>query len=63
VKHLGIWLVKNSPKANAPPHVTETYLDYSHRGIGPCGPKADSRLPPSYDYLYEDEQYPEVSST
>lgn len=53
LKHLGIWLVKKkpSPRANAPPHTTETYLDYS-----------DSQLPASCDYLYVDEQYPEEFS-
>jgi len=46
LKYLGLWLVKKkpSPKANAPPHITETYLNYS-----------ESQLPPSYDYLYVDE--------
>jgi len=50
LKHPGVWLVKKipSPRANPPPHTAETYLDYS-----------DSQLPPSYDYLYVDEQYPE----
>ena len=42
LKHLGLWLVKKipSPRANAPPHITETHLDYSHRGVGPYGPEA-----------------------
>jgi len=59
LKRLGLWLTKKipSPRANAPPHITETYLDYSHRGAGPYGPEADSQLPPPYDYFYEDEQY------
>ncbi len=53
LKHLGLWLVKKkpSPKANAPPHFPEIHLDYS-----------DSQLPPSDDYLYVVEQYPEAFS-
>ena len=41
----------NLPRANAPPDNIEPYLDYS-----------DCQLPPSYDYLYVDEQYSEGHS-
>ncbi len=53
LKHLGLWGLKSKPppKANAPPYFPEIHLDYS-----------DSQLPPSDDYLYVDEQYPESFS-
>ncbi len=56
-KHLDLWDLKSKPlpRANAPPNNIEPHLDYSHRGVGPYGPEADSQLPASYDYLYVDE--------
>jgi hypothetical protein len=53
LKHLDLWDLKSKPlpRANAPPNNIEPHLDYS-----------DSQLPPSYDYLYVDEQYPEGPS-
>ncbi len=53
LKHLDLWNLKGrpTPRANAPPNTTEPHLDYS-----------DSQLPPTYDYLYVDEQYPEGPS-
>jgi hypothetical protein len=64
LKHLDLWNLKARPppRANAPPNNIEPHLDYSHRGVGPYGPEADSQLPPSYDYLYGDEQSMETSS-
>jgi hypothetical protein len=52
-----LWDLKSKPlpRANAPPNNIEPHLDYSHRGVGPYGPEADSQLPASYDYLYVDE--------
>jgi hypothetical protein len=57
LKHLDLWDLKSKPlpRANAPPNNIEPHLDYSHRGVGPYGPEADSQLPASYDYLYVDE--------
>jgi hypothetical protein len=49
---------RRPPKAKAPP--LNIHIDYSHRGVGPYGPEADSQLPPSDDYLYTDVEYPEV---
>ena len=48
LKHLDLWNLKTRPqsRADAPPKSGEQWLDYS-----------DSQLPPSYDYLYVDEQY------
>ena len=53
VKHLDLWKLKARPppRGNTPPNNIEPHLDYS-----------DSQLPPSYDYLYADEQYPEGPS-
>ena len=64
LKHLDLWDLKSKPlpRSNAPPNNIEPHLDYSHRGVGPYGPEADSQLPLSYDYLYGDEQYPEGPS-
>jgi hypothetical protein len=31
---------------------TEPHIDYSHRGVGPYGPEADSQVPPSDNGLY-----------
>jgi len=58
LKYLGLWLVKKkpSPRANAPP--VHIHLDYSHRGVGPYGPEADSKIPSSEDYFYKDPDYP-----
>ena len=57
LKHLGLWLVKPKvpPGANAP--LLELYIDYSHRGVGPYGPEADSQIPPSGEHLYIDPDY------
>jgi len=43
-----LWDLKSKPlpRANAPPDNIESHLDYSHRGVGPYGPEADSQLPP-----------------
>ena len=48
LKHLGLWKVKPRPppRANALPKY-ELSIDYSHRGVGPYGPEADSQLPVS----------------
>ena len=48
LKHLDLWDLKSKPlpRANAPPNNIEPHLDYSHRGVGPYGPEADSQLPP-----------------
>ena len=64
LKHMGLWLVKKKPppKANAPPQTTETYLDYSHRGVGPYGPEAESQLPTFDNYLYGDGEHKEAFS-
>jgi len=53
LKHLGLWDLKSKPppRANAPPDSIEPHLDY-----------LDFQLPPSYDYLYVDEQYLEGHS-
>jgi len=53
LKHLDLWNLKARPppRANAPPDNIEPHLAYS-----------DSQLPPSYDYLYVDEQYLEGPS-
>jgi len=70
LKHLDLWDLKSKPlpRANTLPNNIEPHLDYSHRGVGPYGPEADSQLPPparhrsrsgeaggSYDYLYVNE--------
>ena len=54
--HLGLWEInppevwrvkeRPPPRANALPKY-ELYIDYSHRGVGPYGPEADSQLPAS----------------
>jgi len=52
-KHLGLWEIKTrpTPRPNAlPKH--EPFIDYSHRGVGPYGPEADSQLPVSDKWLY-----------
>ncbi len=57
LKHLGLWdqKAKPPPKATAsPPHFR---IDYSHRGVGPYGPEADSQAPSSDDYLFHDPEY------
>jgi len=48
LKHLDLWDLKSKPlpRANVPPNNIEPHLDYSHRGVGPYGPEADSQLPP-----------------
>ena len=53
LKHLDLWKLKARPppRGNTPSNNIEHHLDYS-----------DSQLPPSYDYLYVDEQYPEGPS-
>lgn len=50
LKPLDLWDLKSKPlpKANAPPKNIEPHLNYS-----------DCQLPPSYNYLHVDEQYPE----
>ena len=65
-----LWNLKarTPPRADASPNNIEPHLGYSHRGVDPYGPEADSQLPPparhrsrsgeaggSYDYLYIDE--------
>jgi len=53
LKHLGLWELKARPppRPNAlPKH--EPFIDYSHRGVGPYGPEADSQLPVSDKWLY-----------
>jgi len=58
LKHLGFWdqEARPPPKATAsPPHFR---IDYSHRGVGPYGPEADSQAPPSDDYLFHHPEYP-----
>ena len=58
LKHPGLWdqKARPPPKATAsPPHFR---IDYSHRGVGPYGPEADSQVPPCEDYLFHDPEYP-----
>jgi len=69
IENLGLWEVKAGPPpgANALPKY-EPSIDYSHRGVGPYGPEADSRLPVparhpvgmSEKWLYGDPAYPET---
>jgi len=56
-KDLGLWLVKPRvpPRANAPPRELE--IDYSHRGVGPYGPEADSQVHLFEEYVYKDPDY------
>jgi hypothetical protein len=43
-----LWNLKAQPlpRANAPLNNIKPHLDYSHLGVGPYGPEADSQLPP-----------------
>jgi hypothetical protein len=61
LKHLGVWEVKPRPPPRiqkAQPHYAEPHIDYSHRGVGPYGPEADSQLPPFDNGFYVDPIYP-----
>jgi len=53
LKHLDLWDLKSKPlpRANTLPNNIEPHLDYSHRGVGPYGPEADSQLPPPARHL------------
>jgi len=42
----GLSAPSSRPRGDAPPNNLEPHLDYSHRGVGPYGPEADSQLPP-----------------
>jgi len=69
LKRLGLWEVKARPppKANALPKY-KPYIDYSHRGVCPYGPEANSQLPVptrcpigvSDKWLYIDPKYPKT---
>jgi hypothetical protein len=70
LKHLGLWELTPRPvcvhrtgrppprSAKSQPLSTEPHIDYSHRGVGPYGPEADSQLAPSNNELYVDREYP-----
>jgi hypothetical protein len=54
LKHLGLWDVKARPppRSEKSSRLMEPFMDYK-----------DSQLPPSYDYLYHDIEYPEALSS
>jgi hypothetical protein len=55
LKHLGLWDIKPRPPpgiTKSSPSFTEPHIDYSHRGVGPYGPEADSQVCPSDNGLY-----------
>ena len=60
LKHLGLWEreARPPPKIEKSPKLMDPVIDYSHRGVGPYGPEADSQVPPSDEYLYSDVEYP-----
>ena len=61
LKHLGLWQVKPRPpprNAKSQPLHTEPHIDYSHRGVGPYGPEADTQICPSDNGFYVDPEYP-----
>ena len=61
IKHLGLWELTPGPPprmAKSQPLYTEPHIDYSHRGVGPYGPEADSQVPPSENGFYVDPIYP-----
>jgi hypothetical protein len=65
LKHLDLWDLKSKPlpRANASPHYIEPHLDYSDSQLPPpaCHHSRPGEAGASYDYLYVDEHYPEVS--
>ena len=56
LKHLGLWDIKARPPPRKQIRVNEIFIDYSHRGVGPYGPEAESQLLTSDDYLYADPE-------
>ena len=60
LKHLDLLDLKSEPlpRANAPPNNIEPHLDYSHRGVGPYGPEADSQLPPPARHRSRSGEFP-----
>jgi len=61
LKHMGLWEVNPRPPpwmAKAQPLFTDPHIDYSHRGVDPYGPEADSQVPLSDNALYAAPEYP-----
>jgi len=57
LKHLGLWELTPRPpprSAKSQSLPTEPHIDYSHRGVGPYGPEADSQVPPTDNGFYVD---------
>jgi len=46
------------PSAKSQPLSTEPHIDYSHRGVGPYGPEADTQVLSSDNGFYVDPIYP-----